>query len=127
LRAVRTKKLRFGEDLHSSTQPLNILQAWANRYDGKDQFDMVYAHYVLMGGFAADITQFHNAYGRVTITADGVLFLARYGHFCDIKKGEIQDKSKADVLAKGLVCVQVLWVAGQAFARFVAGYPISLL
>ena len=30
-------------------------------------------------------------------------------------------------LAKGLVCVQVLWVAGQAIERKVAGFPISLL
>ena len=30
-------------------------------------------------------------------------------------------------LAKGLVCIQVLWVAGQAIERKVAGFPISLL
>jgi hypothetical protein len=30
-------------------------------------------------------------------------------------------------LAKGLVCVQVLWVAGQAIERKIAGFPISLL
>jgi hypothetical protein len=63
----------------------------------------------------------------VTITTPGVLFLAYHGYFCKIKKDEIQDKSKADLLAKGLVCVQVLWIAGQAVERAVAGYLITLL
>ena len=81
-----------------------------------------------MGGFAADIKHLHNSITqRVAITTDGILFLARHGYFCRVKKDEIQDKSKADLLAKGLVCVQVLWVAGQAIERKVAGYPITLL
>ncbi len=89
---------------------------------------MVYAQYAVMGGFAADIQHIHNAITeRVTVTANGILFLARHGHFCRIKKDDIQDKSKADILAKGLVCVQVLWVAGQAIERKVAGYPITLI
>jgi hypothetical protein len=89
---------------------------------------MVYAQYAVMGGFAADIQHIHNAITeRVTITTDGILFLARHGFFCRIRKDDIQDKSKADILAKGLVCVQVLWVAGEAIERKIAGYPITLL
>jgi hypothetical protein len=88
---------------------------------------MVYCHYVLMGGFAVEVDDIHNLLTRVTITVDGVLYLAKYGHFCRVKRSLIADKSKADILAKGLVCIQVLWVAGQAVERKLAGYPITLL
>lgn len=81
-----------------------------------------------MGGFAANIEHLHDRITRrVTVTTGGVLFLARHGYFCHIKKHEINDKSKADVLAKGLVCIQVLWIAGQVVERTAAGFPITLL
>lgn len=88
---------------------------------------MVYAHYVVMGRFPVDTKRLHNSATRATITTDGLFFLAGHGHFCRINKKETLDKSKADLLAKGLVCVQVLWVAGQAIERKIAGYPITLL
>jgi len=44
-----------------------------------------------------------------------------------VNRSHIQEKSKADLLAKGLVCFQVLWVAGQAIGRKLAGYPMTLL
>jgi hypothetical protein len=62
----------------------------------------------MMGGFAANVEDIHNVLDRVTLTPDGVLFLAQYGHFCKVKRSEIDDKSKADILAKSLVCFQVL-------------------
>ena len=88
---------------------------------------MVYAHYVLMGGLVANVEEIHNTYKIITFTTDGVLWLAYHGHFCRVSRGDIEDKSKADFLAKFLVCVQVLWVVGQAVERKAAGYPISLL
>lgn len=88
---------------------------------------MVYGHYAVMGGFAADVEKIHNVATRVSITPTGVLFLAKVGHFCRVPRSHIEDKSKADIFAKGLVCIQVLWVAGQAIERKLAGYPITLL
>jgi hypothetical protein len=88
---------------------------------------MVYCHYVLMGGFAAEVDDLHYLLTRVTINVDGILCLAKYGHFCRVKRSHIADKSKADILAKSLVCIQALWVAGQAIERKLAGYPITLL
>jgi hypothetical protein len=93
----------------------------------KPPFDMVYAHYAVMGGFAADVANLHNTLQRVTLTTRGILFLAKHGRFLDTSRSNIQDKSKADTLAKGLVCFQVLWIVGQAIERKVAGYPITLL
>ena len=88
---------------------------------------MVYAHYAVMGGFAADVANLHNKLQRVTFTTQGILFLAKHGCFLEASRSYIQDKSKADTLAKGLVCFQVLWVVGQAIERKVAGYLITLL
>ncbi|KAI1186451.1 hypothetical protein F5B17DRAFT_360450 [Nemania serpens] len=39
----------------------------------------------------------------------------------------IQDKSKSDVLAKGLVCLQVAWLIIQGVGRAANGLPIALL
>jgi hypothetical protein len=88
---------------------------------------MVYGYFAAMGGFAADVEHIHNVTKRTTITPDGIIFLAETGKFCQVNRSHIQDKSKADLLAKGLVCVQVLWVAGQAIERKLAGYPVTLL
>jgi hypothetical protein len=90
---------------------------------------MVYAYYVVMGGFVADIDHLHNSLERVTITPNGVLFMASepYKYFPRIKRSDIQDKSKADILGKGLVCVQVAWTVGQVIERKLASYPLTIL
>src|SRR5271168_4236186 len=80
-----------------------------------------------MGGFAVNIRHVHNTVSQATLTTNGLLLLAQQGHFFNISGETIADKSKANLLAKFLVCLQVLWVAGQAIERKVAGFPISLL
>ena len=62
-----------------------------------------------------------------TLTPDAVLFFARRGVFFDVSSKEIMDKSKANVLGKGLICVQVTWFAIQVITRLVAGYPLTLI
>lgn len=93
----------------------------------KPCYNMIYAYYAVMGGFTVDTSHLHNVLPWATITTHGIIFLATHGHFLQITEDSIKDKSKADILAKGLVCVQVLWVVGQAIERKVAGYPITLL
>ena len=80
-----------------------------------------------MGGFVLDISRIHDLHGKMTITHHGVLKLARNGLFLPISEESISDKSKADLLAKGLVICQVGWLAAQCIARKVQGLPISLL
>lgn len=63
---------------------------------------------------------------RGTLTLNGLLFLADQGHFFEPSE-TIADKSNANLLAKCLVSLQVLWVAGQTIERKIAGFPISLL
>lgn len=66
---------------------------------------MVYAYYVVMGGFAVNVNDIHNVLERLNCTPEFILFLAKRGIFCRLDTNDIGDKSKADSLAKGLVCV----------------------
>lgn len=88
---------------------------------------MVYAHSVTMGGFASDVSSIHNSLKKVTLTPFGILLLAQHGFFCNASRKYIEDKSKADLLAKSLVCLQVLLVIGQAIERHITQYPTTLL
>lgn len=80
-----------------------------------------------MGGFVADVGSIHDHYRYLTLAPRGVVELAKRGHLLRMPESSIRDKSKADILAKGLVCIQVTWLSVQCIARKVAGYPVSLL
>ena len=88
---------------------------------------MLYAWFALMGGFSIDTSKLHNTLNVATLGLDGLLFLARRGQYIRLSDAQISDKSKADYLAKGLVCFQVSWFVGQGICRKVAALPISLL
>ncbi|KAI4129987.1 MAG: hypothetical protein LQ341_006513, partial [Variospora aurantia] len=97
------------------------------QYYRETRFNLLYGYFVLMGGFVIDVSHLHNSLSRLTITPKGVAFLAKHGHFVKIPDSTIQDKSKADILAKVLVCVQVSWMLVQTISRRIVGYPITLL
>lgn len=80
-----------------------------------------------MGGFVLDVSHLHNTFTRLTISPKGAAFLASHGHFLKIPDAVIKDKSKADTLAKGLVCIQVSWMLVQTISRKIVEYPITLL
>lgn len=63
----------------------------------------------------------------VTFTPAGILELAKVGLLPDISEDEIEDKSKADILAKALTCLQAGWFFVQSMARVVKGLPLTLL
>jgi hypothetical protein len=65
--------------------------------------------------------------GRLRLTPNGVLQLASLGHLIHIPRSRIDDKSKADVLQKCLVVMQVIWMATQCIVRKIYGLPLSLL
>ena len=74
-----------------------------------------------------DVSHIHNTLSRLTLSPKGLAFLAKHGHFVKISDATIQDKSKADMLAKALVCIQVTWMLVQTISRRCVGYPITLL
>jgi hypothetical protein len=80
-----------------------------------------------MGGLVVDVSDMHHRLKFLTLSPEVMLDLAKQGHFFAMSERAIKDKSKADVLAKGLVCFQVTWLLVQCIARKASGYPISLL
>jgi hypothetical protein len=82
------------------------------------KYDLVAGYYIVMGGFVTRFSKDSNGFpvpdigGKQfsTLTPGAVIGLANARHFLQVQTRTIQDKSKADILAKGLVCFQVLWM-----------------
>jgi hypothetical protein len=91
------------------------------------KFSMTYCFYVVMGGFVVDVSDIHKSHSMMTLRPLGIVHLAERGHFIEMPEKAIQDKSKADLLAKTLVCLQVMWMIVQCIGRKAQGLPISLL
>ena len=111
---------------------------------------MTFCFYVIMGGFKArspapnseggsvikmqpkTFLEMHlpwmdrSASSTFTMTEDHLLQLAERGHFLQISSRLIMDKSKADLLAKGLTICQVSWFIIQSISRRVSGLPLTL-
>ena len=64
---------------------------------------------------------------RLTLTARGVALLAQYGHLPRVDRENIDDKSKANNLAKATVIVQASWLLIQVIGRLAASLPVTLL
>ncbi|GAB0140503.1 hypothetical protein EsHS_00001123 [Epichloe bromicola] len=64
---------------------------------------------------------------RLTLTARGMMLLADSGHLPVVEKAEIEDKSKANDLAKAAVIVQATWMLIQVMSRLAARLPVTLL
>lgn len=95
--------------------------------DNLKEFSMTYCFYAVMGGFMVDVSDIHDDCSLLTLQPSGIVNLAKNGHFIEISEKSIKDKSKADVLAKLLVCVQVVWMIIQCIGRKAEALPISLL
>ncbi|KAI5456518.1 hypothetical protein BGZ63DRAFT_428640 [Mariannaea sp. PMI_226] len=102
------------------------------------RFDIKYGFFVVMGGLEIpieDIQHYTNRWaqrgtlesGCLRLSVNGLLQLARLGHFIEVPTAVIDDKSKADTLQKFLIIVQVLWMALQCTVRKAYGLPVSFL
>ncbi|EMD85201.1 hypothetical protein COCC4DRAFT_66490 [Bipolaris maydis ATCC 48331] len=112
----------------------NITMTETHMKDPKTPWTITHGLYASMGGFALDLdstgrrssTLFKDV-TRLTLTAKGVLLLAKCGHIVEISLEEIKDKNKADGLAKLLVCIQAGWMIVQVISRTAVGLPTTLL
>ena len=89
---------------------------------------MVHGFYGVMGGFAlresADINQRYlpgSDRGTRCISREGLLYLWDKGYDLDLvpnlSEQDILSKSKANGLAKAIVCAQALWFIAQCLTR----------
>ena len=87
---------------------------------------MVSAFYIVMGGFIYDVSEIfpHDDYGSFALTPKGFLEYAKAGWIKPeiiASNASIADRSKADSLAKLLVCVQAVWMVVNCIARKASG------
>ncbi|KAL8372196.1 hypothetical protein RB595_001813 [Gaeumannomyces hyphopodioides] len=64
---------------------------------------------------------------RLTLTARGMALLARCGHIPEVSRAEIEDKSKANGLAKAMVLLRATWMLIQVLGRLAARLPATLV
>ena len=107
----------------------------------KHKWTMTHSFFACTGGFAFEVERDQTDVSktcpasflpegcteRVSITARGMAFLVRTGHLPDIAREEIEDKSKANALAKLLVVIQATWMLLQVIARLITRLPVTLL
>ncbi|KAF5495255.1 hypothetical protein CGCS363_v010273 [Colletotrichum siamense] len=95
----------------------------------RHKWDMTQCFYAVMGGFVVDRPACGEESGgeRVTLTPEGVRLLSFLGKLPEIHESQIKDKSKADWMAKSLVCIQAGWMVAQVVGRVIEQLPVSLL
>ena len=109
---------------------------------GKDPWadiTLIHGFYIVMGGYTFDISQdtkpriWPPKVDRLTPSPMAVLgcLISQDKNLREVvpflSEEEIWDKSKANGLAKAIVCVQAVWFCTQCIARLGQGMPISLL
>ena len=97
-------------------------------------WNMTHSFYAIMGGFAFDASDAEpnflpNHRSRLCISVYGLSYIAKKAPnlILDIAEKDIKDKSKADNLAKFIVCLQALWFCVQRITRVSQRKAISLL
>lgn len=97
---------------------------------------MVHSYYSIMGGFAIDTSVLppeikgpFSSKKRITLTWSGVrLLMKREPHLLpQLSLEQIEDKAKANGLAKTIVCAQAIWFCLQCVTRIIQGLSISIL
>jgi hypothetical protein len=101
------------------------------------EWTQLHSFLVVMGGIAIDTTSLPpplkflpGSLDRVVLTPSGLQQLARSplrDLLPDVSESTIRDKSKANALAKTIVCVQASWFSLQCVVRLVQGVSVSLL
>ncbi|KAF2142451.1 uncharacterized protein K452DRAFT_270118 [Aplosporella prunicola CBS 121167] len=97
--------------------------------NARHPWTMVHGHYVAMGGLAVEFHLGSAQTRRIVLTVDAFkAVLDKYpSSMLELSESHIKDKSKANTLAKTLVCIQALWFCIQCFSRMGQRLSISLL
>lgn len=125
----------------SLKRKLNLLlseNARSNSSTPKNSYNLKTCFFAVMGGFEAPIADIEPGPGVVrdndyewpqnlTLSATGILELAKLGYFIEVDTASLEDRSKATLLQKFLVSTQVIWMAIQCIVKNRLGLPIALL
>ena len=117
-----------------SARPTTLPDGKRDLKKRRHPWTMTHSFYAIMGGLAFDTSDaapnfllYHRS--RLCISAYGLGYIAEKAPelIPDIAEKHINDKSKADSLAKFLVCLQALWFCVQCMTRVTQRKAISLL
>jgi len=98
-----------------------------------ERWSMSQCYFVVTGGCVVNIPWMNvdddrsEKSTKVTVTPAGMRLLSFLGRLPKIEEPQVRDKSKADWLAKSVVCVQATWMVTQVVGRLIQGLPVSLL
>lgn len=84
------------------------------------------AFFVVSGGLAIDSSSFSET-PALKLTPEGLVLLAELDLFPDLSKTDVEARSKADIIAKALSSLQILWFFIQCLARVTQRLPLTLL
>lgn len=98
----------------------------ANDCSNSNQWTIEQAFFAVSGGFAIDSSSF-STQPQLTFTPLGITTLAKQGLLPKTSGAIVSDKSKADVIAKVLICIQAGWFLVQSLARVARDLPLTLL
>jgi hypothetical protein len=110
----------------------NLCRQYAKQNKGEQitpprHFTLKYCFFVIMGGLRVSIDEMSDVKETLYLSSEGILQLAKAGHFVGIPESKIDDRSKANITQKLLIVTQVLWMGIQCVARKVVGLPLTLL
>ncbi|KAF2868675.1 hypothetical protein BDV95DRAFT_630407 [Massariosphaeria phaeospora] len=125
----------FAPELVVSTAFAQYLTAkWLRReilgdvkYRTAEEWSITQAYFAVMGGITVQAGDCVGNDPRLSLSPEGIRLLSFLGRLPEIKESQILDKSKADGLAKTIVCLQAGWMVIQTLARVIAGLPVTLL
>ncbi|KAJ4258825.1 hypothetical protein NW762_007912 [Fusarium torreyae] len=80
-----------------------------------------------MGGIVLDVSDLHDEYALLTLTPEGLLYLAKKRHFIDVSDLTIKNKSRADAFAKIVVIFQVIWMVLENCSRLDVGLTVTII
>ena len=122
--------LRRNKKVHQESDDVQERKSQARQH----KWTHVHSFYAIMGGFAFDTSQakpnfLPNGRSRLTLRFEALKYIAEHAPSLipDLPAEDIRDKSKADSLAKFLVCLQVIWFVTQCIVRLAQKQAISFL
>jgi hypothetical protein len=92
-----------------------------------EPFNLRYGFFAVMGGFRVPNPGLEEKSSLISLTPGALRALAYTGRFLWINDNEVQDRSKADGLAKVLICAQVTWLSVECVARKASNLPLTIL
>ncbi|KAF2116958.1 hypothetical protein BDV96DRAFT_598786 [Lophiotrema nucula] len=137
----RKQAARIGENMNAAfSQPQDNpnTESLANTHTESTiaparNWSITHSYFTLMGGFGIQVQDINfmvsKRHTRLTLTPHGLEFVAKHApHLIpEIPEGALRDKSKANGLAKTLVCLQATWFCIQCITRLSQALTISLL